>query len=128
MNPDEPSAPPLGGINLGVGSSSQHQDLAWEAVECIVTPENQAYYFATNGNPAASEAAYDDPQVQEAYPMADTIRLSLDEAAPRPQTPYYNEISISVQQYWTPPQDVNENTPAETAEFIEAVLRGDRLL
>ena len=28
----------------------------------------------------------------------------------------------------TPPQDVNENTPAETAEFIEAVLRGDRLL
>ena len=128
VNPDEPSAPPLGGINLGVGSSSQHQDLAWEAVECIVTPENQAYYFATNGNPAASEAAYDDPQVQEAYPMADTIRRSLDEAAPRPQTPYYNEISISVQQYWTPPQDVNENTPAETAEFIEAVLRGDRLL
>ena len=60
--------------------------------------------------------------------MADTIRRSLDEAAPRPQTPYYNEISISVQQYWTPPQDVNENTPAETAEFIEAVLRGDRLL
>ncbi|MFI7494984.1 extracellular solute-binding protein [Kocuria sp. M4R2S49] len=128
VNPDEPSAPPLGGINLGVGATSEHQELAWEAVECIVQPENQAYYFVTNGNPPASEAAYEDPEVREAFPMYETIRESLDQAAPRPQTPYYNEVSTAIQQEWTPPASVTENTPRETAEFIEAVLRGDQLL
>ncbi|MFI7482573.1 extracellular solute-binding protein [Kocuria sp. M1R5S2] len=128
VNADEPSAPPLGGINLGVGSTSEHQDLAWEAVECIVQPENQAYYFVTNGNPAASEAAYEDPEVQETFPMYETIRESLEQAAPRPQTPYYNEVSTAIQQEWTPPASVTENTPRETAEFIEAVLKGEKLL
>ncbi|ALU40921.1 ABC transporter substrate-binding protein [Kocuria flava] len=128
VDADTPSAPPLGGINLGVGATSEHQDLAWEAVECIVQPENQAHYFVTNGNPAASEAAYEDPEVREAYPMYATIRESLDQAAPRPQTPFYNEVSTAIQQEWTPPASVTESTPRNTAEFIEAVLRGDRLL
>ncbi|GAA1772803.1 extracellular solute-binding protein [Kocuria aegyptia] len=128
VNPDEPSAPPLGGVNLGVGATSEHPDLAWEAVECVVQPENQAYYFVTNGNPAASEAAYEDPEVREAFPMYATIRESLENAAPRPQTPYYNEVSTAIQQQWTPPASVTEDTPRLTAEFIESVLRGERLL
>ncbi|WP_188535925.1 extracellular solute-binding protein [Kocuria dechangensis] len=128
VDEDEPSAPPLGGINIGVGATSENQDLAWEAVECIVSPENQANYFVTNGNPAASEAAYEDPAVREAFPMYETIRESLDQAAPRPQTPYYNEVSSAIQQEWTPPASVTEDTPRNTAEFIEAVLKGDQLL
>jgi multiple sugar transport system substrate-binding protein len=128
INEDEPSAPPLGGINIGVGATSENQDLAWEAVECIVSPENQANYFVTNGNPAASEAAYEDPAVRKAFPMYETIRESLDQAAPRPQTPYYNEVSSAIQQEWTPPASVTEDTPRNTAEFIEAVLKGDQLL
>ena len=128
VTPDEPSAPPLGGINLGVGADSQHQDLAWQAVECIVSPEHQSQYFATNGNPPSSAKAFDDPAVRKAYPMAPVIRESLDNAKPRPQTPYYNEISTAIQQRWAPPSDVTENTPGETASFIEQVLKGDALL
>ncbi|MEX3600421.1 extracellular solute-binding protein [Kocuria carniphila] len=128
VNADTPSAPPLGGINIGVGATSENQDLAWEAVECIVTPEHQSQYFATNGNPPSSAKAFDDSAVREAYPQASVIRESLDNAAPRPQTPYYNEISTAIQQEWTPPQSVNENTPKETTAFIEQVLKGDALL
>jgi multiple sugar transport system substrate-binding protein len=72
--------------------------------------------------------AYEDPEVREAFPMYATIRESLDNAAPRPQTPYYNEVSTAIQQEWTPPASVTENTPRETSEFIEAVLKGDQLL
>ena len=128
VNADEPSAPPLGGINIGVGTTSTKQDLAWQAVECIVQPENQAYYFVTNGNPAASASAYEDPEVQEAFPMYETIRESLEDAAARPQTPYYNEVTTTIQREWTPPASVTEDTPAQTAESIEAVLRGESLL
>lgn len=124
----EDSAPPVGGINLGVGVSSKHPDLAYEAVTCITSPENQAEYFATNGNPPAAESAYDDPAVKEAYPMAPLIRESLNQGKPRPQTPFYNEVSTAVQQRWTPIGQVNENTPKGTQDFIGEVLRGERLL
>ncbi len=67
---DEPSAPPLGGISLAVGAFTPHVDLAYQAAECIVSEENQKYYFLTNGNPASLAAVYDDPEVREQFPMA----------------------------------------------------------
>lgn len=125
---DEPTAPPFGGIVLGVGARSKHPDLAFDAVSCIVSPQNQAYYFVSNGNPPADKSAYDDPEVRAKYPMADTIRESLDLAKSRPQTPYYNEISTSIQQRWTPLAGVTASTPKQTQDFVQAVLRGERLL
>ncbi|MCJ1707725.1 extracellular solute-binding protein [Microbacterium sp. VKM Ac-2923] len=124
-----PAAPPVGGINLGVGAYSENVDLAWQAVACIVSPENQAQYFVTNGNPPSNLAAYDDAEVTEKFPMADTIAESLQLGAPRPQTPYYNEISIGLQRTWHPPNAVNpDSTPPSSTDFILAVLRGERLL
>ncbi|WP_372698131.1 extracellular solute-binding protein [Arthrobacter sp. JSM 101049] len=123
------SRPPLGGINLGVGAASRHPDLAYEAIECIVTPEHQVEYFVTNGNPPSDSTAYDDPSIKEKFPMAETIRQSLRQSAPRPQTPYYNEVSTGIQQHWAPPSGVDpDTTPKETTDFIIEVLRGERLL
>ncbi|MDM8083177.1 extracellular solute-binding protein [Cellulomonas cellasea] len=124
-----PAGTPYGGINLGVGAFSKHTDLAYQAAECIVTPEHQAYYFATNGNPASNTAAYTDAAVLEAYPMAPVIRESLEQAVPRPQTPYYNDVSIGLQETWHPPSSVDpDSTPRRSTDFITAVLRGERLL
>ncbi len=128
MKADQESAPPLGGIMLGVGANSDHPDLAYDAITCIASVDNQAFYFESNGNPPAKKAAFDDPKVREKFPMAPLIRESLDAAKPRPQTPYYNEVSTAIQQRWTPAEAVTENTPAETSEFIGQVLRGERLL
>lgn len=123
------AAPPLGGINLGVGSKSQHPDLAYRAIECIVSPENQTEYFVTNGNPPSDSTAYDDASITEKFPMADAIRQSLEQSAPRPQTPYYNEVSTGIQQNWAPPTQVDpDTTPKTTTDFIVEVLRGERLL
>src|SRR5699024_1418555 len=83
--------------------------------------------FLSDGNPPASTVAYDDPEVEETYPMAPDIRDSLERAVPRPQTPYYNEVSLGIQAHWTPIGAVGESTPAESQEFIQDVLRGDAL-
>ena len=126
---DTETAPPYGGINLGVGAFSEHVDLAYDAVQCIVSPENQAEYFLTNGNPPANATAFDDPAVQEAFPMAATIRDSLELAVPRPQTPYYNEVSTGLQETWHPVDGVDPaTTPGASADLIIAVLRGEKLL
>ncbi len=126
---DHAAAPPYGGINIGVGAFSEHVDLAYQAAECIVRPEHQSQYFVTNGNPPSNTTAYDDPAVQKTFPMAALIRDSLKAAAPRPQTPYYNEVSLGLQETWHPPASVNPDTsPQAATDLITAVLRGDRLL
>ncbi len=123
------AAPPYGGINLGVGAFSQAPELAFEAAECITSEENQAYYFVSNGNPASKAAVYDDPEVIEAFPQAPVIRESLELAAPRPQTAYYNEVSQSLQRVYHPPSSVQPGeTGEEAAELIQAVLRKEELL
>jgi multiple sugar transport system substrate-binding protein len=129
VNPGEPSAPPYGGINLGVGAFSQHPDLAFQATECITSDENQAYYFTTNGNPASSTAVYDQPDVLEEFPMAPVIRQSLEQAAPRPLTPYYSEVSGGIQREYHPTNAIHPAATGKQADdLISAVLRGDELL
>lgn len=128
MDADTPAAPPLGGIDIGVSNFSEHKDAAYEALQCIVSEENQAAYMVSDGNPAALESVYDDPAVQEAYPMYDTIRTSLQAAAPRPQTAYYNEVSQGIADQWQPVAQVSDATPADSQEYIGQVLRGEKLL
>ncbi|WP_207782112.1 extracellular solute-binding protein [Phytoactinopolyspora limicola] len=129
MSSDQPARPPYGGINIGIGTHTDHLDEALAAVQCLVSPENQAFYFVNDGNPAAHTAAYEDPDVQATFPMADVIRDSLEAAAPRPQTPYYNEVSTGLQNTWHPPGSVRPESSPETAtDLIVAVLRGERLL
>lgn len=123
------SAPPLGGINLAVGAFSENQELAFEAIECIRTEEHQSSYFVSDGLPPASLAAFDSPDVAENVPMADVIKESLEQAAARPQSPYYNEITGGIQDSWHPPGSVDpETTPAASAALITEILKGERLL
>ncbi|WP_448640527.1 extracellular solute-binding protein [Geodermatophilus sp. URMC 63] len=123
-----PSAPPLGGIDIAVSAFSRHPDLAYQAVSCIVQDANQAEYMVTNGNPASSIAVYDDPDVQAAYPMADTIRESLQSAASRPLTAYYSEVLGCFLREFHPPGAVNDQTGERTEELTKAVLSGEQLL
>jgi multiple sugar transport system substrate-binding protein len=61
--------------------------------------------------------------------MAPTIRDSLEQAATRPQTPYYSEVSSSIQRTYHPPSSVEPGRTGErAANLIEAVLRKEELL
>jgi multiple sugar transport system substrate-binding protein len=121
--------PPLGGINLAIGNFTDHPDEALAAAKCITSLPSNVQYMIESGNPAARSAAYDDPEVQAAYPMADLIRDSIDSAGPRPVTPYYGDVSTSVQRTWHPASSVNSpSTPEDTDTYMSEVLSGDRLL
>jgi multiple sugar transport system substrate-binding protein len=120
--------PSLGGIDLAIGAFSRHADLAREAVRCITSEESQKQYMLSAKNPAARAAVYDDPAVQKAFPMAGLIRESIDDAGPRPRTPYYTDVSASVVRAFHPPSSVDpERTPARAAALIVDVLH-DRVL
>ena len=125
----QPSKPPLGGINLAIGAFTKYPEQALDLVKCVTSLESNIEYMLDSGNPAAKAAAFDDPKVNEVFPMAPLIRESINEAGPRPVTPYYNDVSTSVQITWHPSVDVSApETPQETDVFMTDVLHGERLL
>ncbi len=126
----EKSAPPFGGIDLAVGADSQHPDLAYQAAACITSTEHQAAYMVATGNPASSKSVFDNSDVKKAFPngIAALIRDSLENAAPRPQSQYYGDISTGLQMSFSPPSSVNAQTPEKAQTFILDVLQGKALL
>jgi len=124
------SRPPYGGIGIGVSTYSTHRDLDMDAIRCLTSPSSQGQYAVAEGNMPASPAGYAYPALQKAYP-ADLLKLfqeSVDQAGPRPATPYWSDISGAIQSTWHPPASVNQGTPAASASFISDVLHGRRLL
>lgn len=129
--PDEESAPPIGGIDLGIGAHSDQPELAMQAAECITSVENQVQYAVDTGNMPAHEEAYDAPELTEAFPedLLALYRDSIDTAGPRPPTPYWGSIVLGVLNEWHPADSVDpEKTPEDSASFVEAVLNGDGLV
>jgi multiple sugar transport system substrate-binding protein len=123
------SAPPLGGINLGVGAFTKHPRLVVDAIRCITSVESQTTYMLAEGNPAARGAVYDDADVQEKFPMAALIRDSIDTAGARPQTPYYPDVSTAITQRFSPPASVDpDHTPAAADDLIVKVLHDEALI
>ena len=128
VSPDRPSAPPLSGINLGIGAYSEHPDLVVSLVECINQTSKATQYMLDEGEPSPYSASYDDPAVREEYENADLIRESVADGGPRPLTPFYTDISGAIQLTWHPPSSVTAETPERTDEFMADVLAGRRLL
>ena len=128
VDPRGASRPPLGGIDLAIGAFSKHGELAVDAARCITSAQSQTEYMIDAKNPAARAAAYDNAEVRRIFPMADLVRDSINDSEPRPQTPYYTDVSASVVRTFHPQAAVQpDRTPAQAARLIVDVLH-DRVL
>ena len=125
-----PSRPPYGGIGIGVSTTSKHQSLDWEAVQCITSPDNQGQYAVDTGNMPSSAAGYQFPALQKQYPasLLALFQQEVNAAGPRPLSPYWSDISGAIQSTWHPANTVTTNTPSSSQTFIEQVLEGKKLL
>ncbi len=118
-----PSRPPLGGINLGVSKFSANPDLTFDAITCLVKPENQLIAATLGGLPPVTEAVYDSPGIEKAYPgFSDVIRQSIEDAAPRPLTPAYTDLSLALQRALHPIGDIApDDVSAAYDELLDKV-------
>jgi multiple sugar transport system substrate-binding protein len=112
VNPDIPSRVTIGGYNLAVSAYSEHPDEAFEAALCLRNPEHQKFSAINDGVPPTIENVYDDPAMAEAYPMKDVILAELRDAAIRPRTPAYQNVSTVISVILSPPADIQ---PTDTA-------------
>lgn len=126
----EESAPPYGGIGLGVSAFSDHQDLAMDAIECLTTPENQGINAELTGNMPSSAAGYEYEPLAKLYDpqLLELFQQSLEHAAPRTVSPYWSDMSGAILSTWHPPSGVDSQTPDQSATFMEQVLQGKSLL
>ncbi len=126
----EESKPPIGGIDIGVGSYSKHPKFAQKAAVCVTNAEAQKALAVNEGLMPSRQSVYDSPELAKAYP-ADLLTLfsqSVDTGGPRPKSAFYSQISSAVQSRWHSPTSVSSKTPAKSAEFLKAVLSGKALL
>ena len=124
IDPGTPSAPPLGGVNLGVSAFSKNQDLAWKAVECLVGAEHQLATAEAGGLPPVREDLYDSKQIEKVYPgFSQLIRQSIDDAAARPsESPAYQDISLAIQNAVHPTTEIDPDDPGATYDELRELL------
>jgi multiple sugar transport system substrate-binding protein len=114
VDPSLPSKPPIGGINIAVSSYSKHQAKAWEAIKCLVQPENQLAIAKAGGLPPVRADVYDNPELNKTvYPgFADLIKSSIQGAGPRPsESPAYQDLSLAIQAGVHPVTGIDPNNP-----------------
>lgn len=126
---DKPVRAPLGGLNIGVGGNSKHATEAFEAAACLTDETSQRQYAREGGLPPTFAAIYDDPKFVEAYPMAPIIRDQVNNAAVRPSTPRYADVSLAIYGTLSPPTGYDpKSVLGELRENVKNALESKGLL
>jgi multiple sugar transport system substrate-binding protein len=104
----------IGGYNLGVSSHSSHPQLAFDAVRCLVQPQNQVRDAIKGGLAPVLASIYDQPSFEKAYPFHALIKAQLEDYGIRPQTPAYADITLAIQDALSPTSNVDPKTIVST--------------
>ena len=129
VSPEHPSRVTIGGLNLGIAASSLHSELAFAAASCLVSEKNQRLAAQIGGLPPTIVALYQDSEVRETFPFADTLLESLKNGVLRPQTPLYNDISLAISHTLHPMRSIDpEQDVSRLREKIRRALHSEGLL
>jgi len=114
VEPGKPSRVSIGGANLGVSKYGRDPKAAAAAAICMTSKKWQDQEAINEGLPPVVNASYDNPQVRKSYPFADLLRNQLKDAVPRPETPAYSDVTLTIQATLHPPGKVNPSTDITT--------------
>ncbi|MEV0156251.1 ABC transporter substrate-binding protein [Micromonospora sp. NPDC050686] len=113
IDENTPSKVTIGGVNMAVSAYSKHPEESFDAARCIRNEKNQKFSAINDGVPPTIEKIYADPEMEEAYPMKETILEELKEPAVRPLNPAYQSISTVMSAYLSPPSGIRAQQTAD---------------
>ncbi|MEO3743133.1 ABC transporter substrate-binding protein [Plantactinospora sp. B5E13] len=129
VDPDRPSRVTVGGFNLAVSRYSRHPEESFAAAACLRDAEHQKFSAINDGVPPTIESVYADPEMDEAYPMKETILEELKDATTRPRSPAYQNISTVLSAMLSPPSEIQpERTAAQMREAAQDALESKGVL
>jgi multiple sugar transport system substrate-binding protein len=83
----------LGGWNMLINASSEMQDEAWDFVQFMSSEASQKAYTLSASTLPTFNALYNDREILEEVPVVALSSKALQNARPRPISPYYSEMS-----------------------------------
>ncbi len=120
VSADLPAKAPLGGYNLGIGAFTKDRAASLAAINCLTEPDQQRTIATTGGQPSVLRSLSDDPAIKDKLPFLPLMTQQLEDAAPRPVTPNYNDISLAVRQVLHPMSDIN---PPKTYPALRDLIK-----
>jgi multiple sugar transport system substrate-binding protein len=92
-----PGASSLGGHNAAISVYSDHKATAHDFLNYLLSAEFQKFEL-TQGSLAPVRAdLYNDPTLQKKFPYLPTLLTSIQNAVPRPVTPFYPAVTKAIQ-------------------------------
>ncbi|MDO4761581.1 MAG: ABC transporter substrate-binding protein [Corynebacterium sp.] len=110
----------LGGYNNAINVNSKHKATARDFLEFIISEENQLY-FAEKSFPPVLASIYDNEEMIKKYPFFPALKVSLENAVPRPASPYYPAISKAIQDNAYAALTQGKNVDEATADMKAAI-------
>jgi multiple sugar transport system substrate-binding protein len=117
--PGKPAKVTIGGIDLAVSSTSQHPQLAFQAILCLRNAQNQLTAAVKGGLPPTLASVYNNPKMQSAYPFRHLILAQVNDGAVRPKTPLYQVVSTNISHLISPPSSIN---PVPTEQSLRTQI------
>lgn len=94
---DGPGASSLGGHNLAVSVYSKNKATALDFLKFMTSEETEKFY-ATQGSLApVLGKLYEDPELVAKLPYLPVLKTSIENAVPRPVTPFYPAVTKAIQ-------------------------------
>ena len=94
---DGVGASSLGGHSLGISAYSDNKATAIDFVNFILTPEVQKFLLEQGSLAPVRSDLYEDKALVKKFPYLPTLLTSIQNAVPRPVTPFYPAVTKAIQ-------------------------------
>ncbi|MDP8939738.1 MAG: ABC transporter substrate-binding protein [Actinomycetota bacterium] len=131
--PGQQTASGLGGWNLYLNAASEDKaDAAWEFMTFAASPEIARFRAIEAGFLPPLQALYEEQSIIEKVPVASFARQALDNARPRPVSPFYSDLSIVMAAQFSRSLQGNA-VPEQAAQALQTEMQniidlGERLI
>jgi multiple sugar transport system substrate-binding protein len=92
-----PGVSSLGGHNAGISVYSDNKATARDFVQFLTTEQSQRWFLEQGSLAPVREDLYDDQDLVKQFPYLPTLHTSIENAQPRPVTPFYPAVTEAVQ-------------------------------
>jgi len=94
---DGPGVSSLGGHNAAISMYSKHKATAFAFLKFLQSEETQKFFVTQGSLAPVVSSLYDDADLNTQLPYLSTLKTSIENAVPRPVSPFYPAITKAVQ-------------------------------
>jgi trehalose/maltose transport system substrate-binding protein len=114
-----PGKSSVGGANIGVSAYTPYPKQAIAAALCMTRSYWENQEAINEGLPPVTIASYTNPAVVKQYPFAAILLKQLENATNRPETPFYGDVTLAIQQTLHPPASIK---PAQDISSLRSCV------